>query len=326
MSGIAQPHDKFLRKLLEQPEAAAALLRERLPRAIARRLGPDPLQLVEGTFIDPGLRLSQSDRLFRARLRDGREAFIYCLIEHKSAPEPWLALQLLRYLTQVWLRLSRELPGGALLPPVFPLVIYNGVERWQVPRDFHGLIDADRATKNHVLNFRSGLVELAGIPDGELSREPHLRAGLLILKHVIRAAGTREEEEVLAGILASLRELEWDFIEAAFAYIMNEFHLDWTAFEAAVRRGMPVQEAQMLTIAAQLKAEGRAEGKAEGRTEGKAEGKAEALLRLLERRFRAVPDSRRHEIGTASLSELDRWFDRALDAASLEDVFACSPH
>jgi predicted transposase YdaD len=65
---------------------------------------------VEGSFIDEGTRRSQCDRLYRVQLRSGGEAFVYFLIEHKSAPDGRVALQLLRYLARIWERHQRR--GG----------------------------------------------------------------------------------------------------------------------------------------------------------------------------------------------------------------------
>lgn len=66
--------------------------------------------------------------------------------------------------------------------------------------------------------------------------------------------------------------------------------------------------------------EGRAEGKAEGRAEGKAEGKAELLLKLLQLKFGAVPETVRERVGAASADELDRFAERVLVAETLEDA------
>ncbi len=56
--------------------------------------------------------------------------------------------------------------------------------------------------------------------------------------------------------------------------------------------------------------------------EGKAKGKAEALMRLLDRRFGPVPDTLRSQVAVADLVTLDRWFDRALDASTVDAVFS----
>lgn len=46
MSDMAQPHDRFLKALLSDPDKAGTLLRERLPREIADLLSPEPPELV----------------------------------------------------------------------------------------------------------------------------------------------------------------------------------------------------------------------------------------------------------------------------------------
>jgi hypothetical protein len=70
-------------------------------------------------------------------------------------------------------------------------------------------------------------------------------------------------------------------------------------------------------------AEGKAEGRVEGMAEGKAEGKADALLRLLAKRFGAVPDEVSAAVRAgADAARLDRLLDDALDAASLDQFRA----
>jgi predicted transposase YdaD len=67
---------------------------------------------------------------------------------------------------------------------------------------------------------------------------------------------------------------------------------------------------------------GRLEGRLEGRQEGRQEGEAALLLRLLERRFGALPDWVRDRIAGADTASLEEWGVRVLDAGSLEDVLA----
>jgi predicted transposase YdaD len=55
-------------------------------------------------------------------------------------------------------------------------------------------------------------------------------------------------------------------------------------------------------------------GEAKGKQEGKAEGKAETLLRLLRRRFGAVPEWAERRIAMASTEQLDAWLDGIFDA------------
>lgn len=62
-------------------------------------------------------------------------------------------------------------------------------------------------------------------------------------------------------------------------------------------------------------------GRAEGEIKGRAEGLAASLLHLLRRRFGAVPAAVQDRITQADPAAVEAWFDRAVDAPSLEAVF-----
>jgi hypothetical protein len=51
-------------------------------------------------------------------------------------------------------------------------------------------------------------------------------------------------------------------------------------------------------------------------------GQRAALLRQLGRRFGALPEPLAARVAAASVADLERWLDRIIDAASLDDVFA----
>jgi len=69
-------------------------------------------------------------------------------------------------------------------------------------------------------------------------------------------------------------------------------------------------------------AKGRADGIAKGRADGRVEGLVESLERLLERRdFPLTHELRQRIAGCEDESLLLRWFDRAVTATALAEVF-----
>jgi hypothetical protein len=59
----------------------------------------------------------------------------------------------------------------------------------------------------------------------------------------------------------------------------------------------------------------------QGRAEGRTEGRTELLLRLLGKRF-GVPESIRGRVETCTdTAQINIWFDRAITATSLDEVF-----
>ena len=55
--------------------------------------------------------------------------------------------------------------------------------------------------------------------------------------------------------------------------------------------------------------------------EGELKGEMLALQRLLSKRFGAIPADITRLIANAPLDDIERWFDRAIDAQQLADIF-----
>ena len=68
-------------------------------------------------------------------------------------------------------------------------------------------------------------------------------------------------------------------------------------------------------------AEGKQEGLQEGLQKGLQKGEMLALQKLLAKRFGAISAETIALISNAPVADIERWFDRAIDASSLSDVF-----
>jgi predicted transposase/invertase (TIGR01784 family) len=107
---VPNPHDAFFRHCFARVAVAVEFFRLYLPRQVVTRLDLSRVKLEEGAFVDKKLREHFTDLLFRVGLKGGGEAFIFILLEHKSAPDERVALQVLRYMVQAWDRLPMPLP------------------------------------------------------------------------------------------------------------------------------------------------------------------------------------------------------------------------
>ena len=98
MDNIATPHDAFFRESFGRREIAQDFLRHHLPTELLAAIGLDTLEIAKDTYVSKDLRSTYSDLVYRVRYGDGNVG-IYLLFEHKSTPEHWVLLQLLRYIT-----------------------------------------------------------------------------------------------------------------------------------------------------------------------------------------------------------------------------------
>jgi hypothetical protein len=140
-------HDNLVKHAFSDVENARGVLATALPAAIVARIDLSSLNLRPGTFVDENLEDRYSDLLYAARI-SGREALLYLLWEHKSVPEPFTPLQVMRYMVRIWDQHLASLPKkkrGEVprLPVIVPIVLHHGREGWTAAVTFEEMLDAD---------------------------------------------------------------------------------------------------------------------------------------------------------------------------------------
>jgi hypothetical protein len=179
------PHDKFFKQSFSHLDLAAEFMHWYLPPDVAAALDLSRLRLEKDSFVDPKLREHFSDLLFEVGLVGGGSVFICLLLEHKSKPEKWVALQLLRSMTPVWQ--ARHERGLKRLPLIIPVVIYHGAKPWKVDEHFSALLELEslpEALRQYALDFKYYLCDLSKFEDLEVIGQAGLPAVLQLMKHI----------------------------------------------------------------------------------------------------------------------------------------------
>lgn len=315
---LKNPHDHFFRHSFSLPDIAQPFFQRYLPPEIRDGLDLTTLRPEPESFVDPKLADHHADLLFSVRRHDGRPARLFLLLEHKSYDTAWAGLQLLDYMVRIWYREQTRIKSPPL-PPVIGLVLYHGEAPWSGGSRFEPLVDAPEGLGAFTPNFRFILCDLCR----EQLDTLQTRAKMAIALQVLRFIRSDELSNRLPEILALFRQLQ-DRRDDALAYLGTVLRyiaavagqVDRKTLEAAVRAALPTDmgEKAMPTIAESWIAEGRQEGHQE-RT-------CLLLRKLLVQRFGPLPEKIAQRIEQADQGKLDRWFDQALTASSLEEVFA----
>lgn len=329
---LNDPHDSFFREAFSRREVAEGFLRSYLPPALVAGIDWASLEIAKDSFVEKALKNHFSDLLYRAR-HGGRDLKIYLLLEHKSHPDTWVALQLLRYQVRIW-ELHRKQKPGEPLPPIVPLVLYHGRRRWGTPDNFSALFGAlDEALEPYVPTFSYELCDLA-LPEPEEIRGTVVsRLVLLALKHIFDP----EPKQTLADILPLAREIlnretALEMLEVLLRYYVQTTQVleedDIRELIAQASKGddtMPtfidryIEQGRQQGLFAG-KELGREEGREEGRRKGRQEGQAELLLRLMARKFGTLTACQRRRIEQADGETLLRWSEQVLFAETPDEV------
>lgn len=273
----------------------------------------------------------EGDMIWRIPRRDGGDTYLVLLLEFQSTPDPWMALRMLVYASLLWQQLLTEkssLPDGRL-PPILPVVLYNGDRRWAAPlalRDLVGLAEGSPLWQWQPA-MRYQIVDEGAFPEDDLAR----RDALLALLFRLESSPDPARAVVLTDAV-----LAWFRRHPGFELVRPVFVDLLGAMLAPLAPGVRVPEEllevrNMLATRAEAwkqqwlqegEQRGRQEGRQEGEQRGRQAGEAAILLRQLERRFGVLPGWARDRIAAADTAVLEDWGLRVLDAASLEEVLA----
>ena len=206
MSKIHNPHDKFFTLTFDKPEVGKDFLRNELPEKIARLVDFSSIELTKDSFIDKNMNKYYSDKLFKAKLKNGKHVLFYALIEHKSYPEKFVDFQVLKYEVRIWETIFNEheakkeearklreqgddapdVPPLEYLPPIIPIVLYHGASEWKIPLNFRSKFPDDLPVQfnEFIPDFKYILCDLSDEIHKTFKGAVTYQIAMLLLKHI----------------------------------------------------------------------------------------------------------------------------------------------
>jgi predicted transposase/invertase (TIGR01784 family) len=326
-------HDHSYKLLFSHPEMVADLLRGFVREEWVGQLDFASLEKVSGSYVADDLREQEDDVIWRVRW--GQDwLYVYLLIEFQSTVERYMAVRILAYLGLLYQDLVRsgQLAADGRLPPVLPIVLYNGGRRWDAPQEIAELlVPAPKGLDAYRPRLKYLLLDEGRYADSELEPLHNLVAALFRLEN---SRTVQDVERVLPALVAWLEFPEQTSLRRAFTVWLKRVFLPGRLPGVEFGGINDLQEVQSMLAerviewTEEWKRQGLQEGLEEGlqqglevgRQEGRREGEATLLLRLLTLRFGELDETVRDRVRKADAETLLLWGERVLTAASVEDV------
>lgn len=134
-------HDSFMNRAFHFKDFVQDLLRRVVPREARRYCDLPTLERVQDDYLDANPLRGKRDAVWKMRLKGG--AWMYVLLFAEPEPDRFMALRMTTNTVLTWLELFKngELSAGQTVPPVLPIVVYTGLDPWQVSLRLSDLIN-----------------------------------------------------------------------------------------------------------------------------------------------------------------------------------------
>lgn len=311
------PHDPAYKQFFSNPEMVESLLRDFVSADFIADLDFSTLERCSGSYVTDDLRERHDDIVWRVGWKKGSWCYVALLLEFQSTPDHWMALRTLSYTTLLLLDLVKtgKVRENEGLPPVFPIVIYNGGKAWKAPQEVATLFaPMPESLKYYRPQHRHFLLDESRVSGEELDKSKGLVAQLLRLE---RAQEPEQVRQIVRELIARLHGPEYLSLRRAFTVWLGRVVLKRSGITEEIPEFQDLREVDAMLE--ERAAQWKNEYITLGRKEGEAKGLGRGVQLLLEARFGALPASVTTYISSSSDSNtLQKMMLSAYHAESLQ--------
>ncbi len=298
-------HDRGYKLLLSFQQLFQYLIEGYVEGDWKARLDYSRCEKIDKTYILEGLDKQESDVLYKVPLigteNDPKEILLYILIERQSTVDHSIAFRVLMYVMNIWNEIYKNADENLRrqktwrLPPVFPIVLYNGNDTWTAARSLQEMVEHSNLFGNYIPNLQYHLIDIVHYDTNKLKALHNALSALFLLEQ------SQDHESFLqsireANIILS-QEKDTELWKAILQWIVFKLKSDFPQgnpealkeLQAAILH-QPREECHTMleTIGRKIFEEGMQAGLEKGMQAGLEKGKR-IIIKLLQTRFGSVP-------------------------------------
>ncbi len=166
--------DDAFRKVFSDKKIFIEFVNSFVPDIGISKISEENVYLESSIYKDPYFSNREADLLYRIR-HNGRDLYIYILMEHQSKVDHLMAFRILGYMVRIWEYHTKKYPDeihkkSFKLPPIIPIVFYDGRETWTATQFFNEKVYQQERFKKFIPMFMYELIDINKIPTQQLKK------------------------------------------------------------------------------------------------------------------------------------------------------------
>ena len=192
------PHDKGYKKIFSVKKNFLDFIQKYVALDWMKNLTVDDIEVVNKEFVTDQFDTYESDIVYKIRVREWEQeapgqtdhidqyVYIFFLQEMQSSMDFTMPFRLLVYMTSIWMDYfrntdkNRRKQKSFRLPPIIPLVLYNGAGSWTAERQFKNVVSFSDKLNGYVCNFAYILVDVSKLDVELIEKDNRLIDDILL--------------------------------------------------------------------------------------------------------------------------------------------------
>ena len=153
-------YDRSYKKLFSHKGFIKYLLQDFVRLKWVERVDFDKITLEPVSFIDRLFNKKEADLIWKLPLKDGPDVYLFLLLEFQSRVDKTMPLRFASYILNFYADQFKN-KKTVSLPVVFPVLVYNGKQRWNAARRLQDLIDlVDPSLREYLIRFKYFTIDI----------------------------------------------------------------------------------------------------------------------------------------------------------------------
>ncbi len=332
--------DGAYRTLFAQPDLVRQLLEAFAPAGIVKLLRLEDMEPIQTTFLTQALGRRHTDCIWEIPTLDDNPLYLCLVLEFQSSVDSFMAARVATYVSLLYEHLiqTQRKRLDQRLPPVLPIVLYNGEATWGANRSLANFIPmvVGSHLERYQLQIEYLLIDINALGEADKPSEPNLVSTLFDMEQASHHEGLgvvaifdrllRLTQEHPARV--EMRRVFLIFFNGVLSKRgaqmptgqLNDLMEVRTMFENIDQREQRRFEQGRLKGIEEGLREGVEKGLREGVEKGLREGVERVVLRLLASKFGVDEAAWKPRLAAMSQEQLDAFMQRALEATSESEL------
>lgn len=148
-------HDKLIKTILKNPEEMAKIINEFLEPSV--EVKGENLVKYTNSYITQKYKSKEADIVYKLKNEE-----VFFLVEHQSTIDKKMPYRILNYcvdIMQEWVK-SKKMKRQTKYPIVVPIIIYTGIEKWKIPKNFKDVQISNQVFGDFKIDLYYNLIEI----------------------------------------------------------------------------------------------------------------------------------------------------------------------